>query len=502
MKYLLLILPLLFFTKLGTAQRTGLSGGEAVYFHKSGTLRTDGAISGYYIINYREPEEAPGYYVLQLLDQELNEVGKKPLPQDENLRIGEVAYNGQLLAIEMIDHIRERKWIEVYDGQGEFQYRRQMTYSVFDLPQATGATALYGGKSLVAADGGFLHFNLTTDGKRITSDSYYRVTYIPNDDTDRGWTTRSSSRIKESQGAVYLTSNDSVVVFGVFTMQGSKLSTKCTMEVMAYGVHSGKKLFTYTPGEEATQTRFIKGQIVGDRLILVGTNVGKSSKLFTDHPEGVDVIKLSLDGKLLEKSSLSIADDLAAYFDVTNQGKVKGLGSLFIHDIGMTAGEELVIAGEFYRVFNGDIQIEEGLLIQLTPTLDVATVKLVDKGRTGSMLDGGILSLANAQISFARGPLVAATGKVENKFDFAFLHEGAEVITTAYFIGRSEARKNKHMSLLVNTLLDGELIEDRLEFEAASDWVIVLPAKEGYLAVIEYSTSQKSLDIHMERLRL
>lgn len=500
--FILGVLALLLVTQPASAQRATFSGVESSYFQKSGVLRTGGVISGYYIINYNKPMEGEGYYVLQLLDQDLNKVGEKPLSPDENLRIGSVAYNGERLGVEMLDHERNRKWIEIFDGNGEFQHRRQMTYSPIDLPGVQTIGALFGGTTMVAATGGFLHFNTATDGKRPTSDTYYRVTYVPNDADDRGWSTRSSSRMKDSQGAAYLTSNDSMVVFAVYTMTGGKMSTKCTMSIMGYGLHSGKKLFSYAPDAKEIQTRYIKGQIVGDELVVVGTNVGKSSKVFTDHPIGIDVIKLSLGGKVIERSGFSIEEDMADHFDVSRQGKIKGLGSLFIHDLGITAKQEIVIAGEFYKVFNGDIKIEEGLLIQLRPDLTVAEVKLIEKGRTGSMLDDGISNLLNAKISLSRAPIIAAVSKLNHDFDFAFLDQGREVITTTYFSGRTEVKESNRLSLYVNTLLDGELMEDKVEFAVSSDRVIVLPAKEGYLAVIEYSKKNKSLDIHMERLKL
>lgn len=494
LSFLFVLLMLLLGTHTMTAQRSAPPGLESTYFKKSGPLRTNGVISGYYMINYHKAKGETGYYVLQLFDQELNKVGEKPFPPDEDLRIGAVAYNGERLGVEMLDHAQERKWIEIFNGKGEFQHRRQMTYSIMDAPEAAGSKALLGGQSMVAADGGFLHFNMAPDGKLINLKSYYRVTYIPNEAENRGWSTRSSARSDGSQGAIYLTSNDSLVVFGVYTRVGSILTGKCTMGVVGYGLHSGKKLFSYTPERKELQTRFLKGKVIGNELVVVGTSVGKSSKLFTDHPTGIDVIRLSLKGKVLEKATLSIADDLTDYFDVSRKGKIKGIGNLFIHDIGITERQEIVIAGEFYKVSHGDIKAKQGLLVHLRPDLSVATVKLIEKGITRPMSTIGLAT--------ARGPIVAALGKMYNRFDFAFLDEGKELVTTTFFSGSSQAYESGHMSLYVHTLLDGELVADKVEFTAASDWVIVLPAKEGYLAVIEYNEDSKSLDVHMERLRL
>jgi hypothetical protein len=174
------------------------------------------------------------------------------------------------------------------------------------------------------------------------------------------------------------------------------------------------------------------------------------------------------------------------------------MGNLFIHDIGMTENQELLIAAEFYRTLNGDIKVLDGALIQIKPDLTVAGVEIVEKGKSGS-LGGNLLA---GGISLAKGSTVAAIAKGQGAFDFAFLDNGADAITTAYFGGRSEVRKTKKLSLYINTLLDGELMNDKVVFSASTDRVLVLPAKEGYVAVIEYDGDAKSLDIHMERLSI
>ncbi|WP_116126297.1 DUF6770 family protein [Lewinella sp. IMCC34183] len=488
---------LLFTTASLDAQKATFSGIESTYFNKSGVLRSDGAISGYYIVNYHKSEEGDGNYAIQLLDQDLNKVGEKRFDKDPDVRIGAVAYNGELLGVEMVNHEAGRKWVELYDGKGEYVHRRTMKYSPLDAPEVAAGTALFEIQQLVAVPGGFMHFNFSTDSKAATGRSYYRVTFIPNSPEEKGWSTRSSSKTKDYEGAVYLTSDDELVVFGVFKRK-SLLSQKFTMEIRAFNIQTGRVAFKYSPDQKADQTRFIKGRIIGDDIVVVGSGVGKSNKVFTDNPETIDVLKFSRAGKLLEKRNLSLQDDLANFLEVKNNGKVKGLGNLMLQDIGVNENQEIVIAGEFFRTFNADVKVEEGMLIQLTPGLEVSDVVIIDKGKTGSLG----WSLLSGGIALAKSSTLGIFAKLEGKFDFAYLDDGRELITTAFFSGRSEVRETKRMSLYVNTLLDGELVQEKVEFAAGTDRVTVLPAKEGYIAVIEYDGDTRSLDVHMERLSL
>jgi hypothetical protein len=485
------LLPLL------PAQRASFSDVAATYFNKSGTLYTEGQISGYYIVNYRKTSKKDGYYVLQLLDQDLNKVGEKSFADKTDVSLGSVAYNGSLLAVEMYDHDKERKWIEFFDGNGEFQHRRGLKYGPYDTPEIRASMAMFDSSPLVAVPGGFLYYSTNTTGKNITSQMTYRVAFIPDDPEAEGWGTRSSSKSKDHEGALHLANNDELVIFGVFKRSGL-LSTKFTMEVQGYDLQTGKRRFTYAPDEKSVQTRFLGARITDDGVVLVGLNTGKRNKIFTDVPEAIDIVSLNGAGAVQKQSSISLEDDLSKFLDVNSKGKVKGMGNIFIHDIGMTDGQDLLIAAEFYRTLNGDVKVLDGALIQITPDLTVAGVEIVEKGKSGSL--GG--SLLSGGISLAKGSTVAAIAKGRGAFDFAFLNDGADAITAAYFGGRSEVRKTNQISLYVHTLLDGELMSDKIVFPASTDRVLVLPAKEGYVAVIEYDQDAKSLDVHMERLSI
>ncbi len=62
--------------------------------------------------------------------------------------------------------------------------------------------------------------------------------------------------------------------------------------------------------------------------------------------------------------------------------------------------------------------------------------------------------------------------------------------------------KNRTISLYLNSLVDGKLVEDKLTFDSTTDKVRVLPGKPGFVMVIEYDSKEKTIVTRLERLRL
>ncbi|MEL7163330.1 MAG: DUF6770 family protein, partial [Bacteroidota bacterium] len=161
---------------------------------------------------------------------------------------------------------------------------------------------------------------------------------------------------------------------------------------------------------------------------------------------------------------------------------------------------ELLVAGEFYKTFNGGLTARDGIVMQVGSDFKLKSVSVVEKGKTN---DGkGLGMTLSGGITLASKSTVAAIGVINGTFDFAFLEAADDVVSAAYFSGRKQVKEDKKLSLYVNTLLDGQIRQDKFSFDAKSSLVRTLPAKPGYVMVLEYNGETKELDIHLERLNL
>jgi len=482
---------------------------NTAYFRKSGVIRSEDGITGYYFLTQelkirmtgkkRNKEKKTYPYLLTIMDQDLNTIGEKRFPDKPGFRVLGVAYNGTYLAIKMVNTVTEKKWIELFDAEGNTVRRKGLRFGAYDNPKLYDLVSFYNANPLVAVKDGFLNFDFSTGDKGMMKRTMYSVNYVSNDPENRGWTTKSSSKSKDYEGGSFIASNDSLVVLNIWR-RPNLLSLKFTTEIVGINLRTGRRTFRLEPKEDEVSVRWFTGAIVGDEIITSGVNMGSSGKIYTGTPEGVNLLRLSLDGKVLQREEISLANDLDAYFETSNSGKVAGMGNIFLHDVGMSETGELMVAGEFYKSFNGGITARDGLLLYIDPDFKLRDAALVAKGKSN---DGnGLANTLTKGISLTKKSTAAAIAAASGSFDFAFMEESGDILTAAYFAGRNQVKKEKKLSLYVNSLADGEITTELISFGAASDRVITLPAKPGYIMVIEYDYDAKKLDIHLERLAL
>lgn len=471
---------------------------ELTTFENCGAIRSAGKVIGYYMVYRREAPKKEKEVVLTVLDGDLNELAEKTYLETDNFSIERVAYSAGILGVETMDSrfTKGEKKLSLLNQQLEPIKEIDLERSGFEGPMMASLTGIYDKLAdLVSLPNGFLSVDTKMVAQGLAARMGYQIRYVPSDPDRAGWTFESDGEAKINQGATYLASDGQIAVFGVFKRKN--FNTKVHgMDILAIDLATGEEVFTYSPTEDDLPVRYLTGRINAQGITLVGQNTGERGHLYTDAPEGIDVLKLNRSGAVTQQTSLNFERDLADYFEIKGSGKVKGLGHLFVHDIGVTTDGRVLIAGEFYRTFTGKIAIREGLLLSLTPTLEVAELKLVDNGSTS------MRKLSNYAGTGNSSSVIATYANVLGMFNFALLEEKPEVITTAYFSGGAEVWKERKISLYLNTLLDGKLVEDKITFDAKTDKVIMLPGKEGFLMVIEYDKRDKTLTTRLERLRL
>ncbi|MGB3548626.1 MAG: DUF6770 family protein [Saprospiraceae bacterium] len=471
---------------------------EVTYLDNSGVIRADGKIAGYFMVYSRRLRGRDREIVLKLLDAELNELSEKTYLESDRFEIRSVAYSNGLLGVETGEtkFLNGSKKLTLFDNKAELVREVELPVNPFDSQLAGEFAEPFRSTTLISVANGFLAVDLKMAAQGIIARVGYNITHIPADTTMLGWTVESSAEDKLHQGAIYLASDENTAVFGIFKRKGN-MSKTYAMDILAIDLNTGEKLFTYETEAGGLPVRYLTGRIINGQITLVGQNTGQKARLYTDAPDGVNIIKLTRSGEVIKKASFNFQQDLATHFDIKQSGKIKGMGHLLIHDIGITKDERILIAAEFYRTGMGKISIRDGLLMQLSPDLEMDALKLVEKGSTSMRKLGG-----NAGSATNSPALTGTLAKLQGMFDFALLDEKEDHVISAYFSGRSEVWKNRTISLYLNSLIDGKLVEDKLTFDSRTDMVRVLPGKPGFVMVIEYDSKEKTIVTRLERLRL
>ncbi|MCP9234343.1 DUF6770 family protein [Lewinella sp. JB7] len=483
-----------------SAQRASFAEVESTYFNKSGVLETAGEIVGYYLLNYHKTGTDQGFYTIQLMDQDLNKIGEQDLDDYGDITVIDVAYNGTNLGVLVVNHDQEKKWLIVLDGDGQFVKKTALPYSMYDTREYEAfnnpiKVNLYGIRPLIPTPEGFLHVGLNAKKKFITSGGHYLLTMVPNAAEERGW--RSSSRDKKihTEGAIYLGSNDEFLLMGIFSKSAFP-AKKHDMKVVGFDLATGRRLFSYAPEKGEPMIRFMGGKAAGDDVVVYGYDVGKKPALFTESPENIHALRFSATGKLKKGQSISVADVMRSEFDVKKSGKVSEYGNLMLHDLAVTPEGGLILAGEFYRVMNIYVKTNAGVLISLYPDMSLEKVDIVEKGSSS----GSAFGVSGFMLGVPKAALMGNYANARGIFDFNFLHDNRGTIIATYELGRGEDKREASHGVQVCVYLDGDIMQERIDFATTTDKAIVLPAKEGYLAIIEYDGDSQALDVHMERL--
>ena len=491
------------------AQRASITDSEAAYLRKCGHIEGGDGIAGYYFLtrvskekmvrkgNKRKPKTV--YYSrLTLMDQGLNVIGAKDFKEEDDISVLDVAYNGTYLAVKMINHEDERKWVEVLDAAGEKIRRGSLSYGAYDTPKVAEQMAAFIETGISPLRDGFLDLTVEATGKNIMSRSGYQAKYIPNDPENKGFVIRSPRNSKEYEMAQFLASSDSLIVLTVMR-RPNMLSQKFSTNIVAYHTRTGKREWEVKASEKAYPTRWFSAEFQGEELVLGGMDVGANGKLFTDIPEGLSFQRISADGTILETKRIDL-DEALDQFVTGGSGGAGKFGNLYLHDMELTDAGEVLVTAEFYKTFNGGATAREGLILHLDPAYALVGVELIEKGKTSN--GRGLANTLRGGVNLAKKGSVAALAKVDGTFDHAFLRSNGPSVTAVYFAGRSEVKETKQLGVYITNLLDGELVSEKMLLNAESDEVVALPAKEGYIMLVEYDQDGKSLDIHMERLQL
>ncbi len=506
----LLLVLLLSLASSSNAQRATISDTDGAYLTQSNAIQGADGITGYYFLTRvaktkmvrkgnRRKETTVYVSRLTLMDQSLNVIGTKDYKAGDDIEVLDVAYNGTYLGVKMIDHEKERKWISVLDAEGNEVRRGSLKYGTLDNPKYAAAMAAFFDVGLAPLKEGFMDISLETAGKSAMSKSAYHAKYVPNDPEGKGFMIRSARNSPDYESANFLAANDSLIVITILK-RPNMLSQKFNTEIKAYHTQTGEMVWEQEFTDDAMPVRWFSASFQGDELVVGGMDVGRNGKLMTDIPDGLNFLRLNAEGEITERKRVELASALSQHVKVRAGGAVDGMGNIFIHDMGLTEEGYIQVACEFYKTFNGGVTAKDGLVLHLDPAFALTDITVLEKGRTVD--SRGILLTLKGGVNLGKKGSVAALGAVRGIFDHAYTHQTPAGVTSVYFSGNSEKRKEGKYSVHVASLLDGEVTRDKLEMSASSDEVRVYPAKDGYVMVVEYDKDTRSLDIHMERLRI
>ena len=509
----LLLAAFLFSTCYLFSQKYSFDDVLTVTLNSTGEIYNESGVTGYYsFYEVDKVDRKNKRYTLELLDQNLNKIARKPITDTKYTTLKEAVYNGKSLMLKFHD-IKEKKYtLRQYDvTTGDKISSKIIEPGRYDYQMGGNeSTTSAGAPTLFAVPGkGFLNFSVDTR-KGAMSKTYYSITYIPNNKEEKGWKVSSSEKSKEYEMATFLAVNENILMVTLIKRSGL-MSRDLNMSVMGIDIASGKKLFNKKIEDSKYDVQVNSGKLTGDDIQLYGLYFPRGSKNAKDKSLGLCSYSLNKSGEIVNKKYISWARDVSKHIASSAKGKIEDVGYLYFHTfLKLENGDVLGVAESFRKAASGagiamaalggrgtslvKMVIEDFYLFRFGSDFSLKSVEVVEKDKSSWEMPSGFEFL---------GPQMSAHYvKYLGGFDYLFTQSDKDrslfnICYTDYV--RVKGEKNKNIFGSIN-YADGDLSVDKMEFNSDATTSMIMRGKPGYVLVYEYFKKQKKLDMRLEKL--
>jgi len=513
-----LILFTVLFSFNSSAQNKSFDDVMEIELRNSGAIISSNEVTGYYFFyKVDKVSKTNSSYILRILDQNLNEVVKKELVEPTNIALQEVTYNGTGLALKFYDWSdakNNKVVIKKFNTKGELEGSKSIPLvnayekMYYSSSNSTGQEIV--SKNLFDIPGkGFVNYT----PKKVNKMGFY-IDFISTDPSAKDWTYKSSASSASNESATFFATSDNVIVSCVSKQIGGAMSKDFESFALGIDINTGKKLFETKIEDAKYDVVLMNGYTDKSKseIVLVGQYYNKGDKSAKDASQGLCSYRIDNSGNITARNYISWVKDVSKVIPVNEKGKIDKVGFLFFHKIVQTADGRMYAIAESYKkaasaggmamamLSKGGasavkLVVEDMYIFEFTPGFGLHAVKSFDKFPTnvnGLPPGSGMLS---AQLL---GYVVKSLGG----FDYSFtqMNEGNTVFHVGYTnFEKVKGSKNSYVFGAI-TYDAGNYKTDKLSLETEASSITVLPAKPGYVMVLEYFKKLKKIETRLEKI--
>lgn len=495
------------FSVVSFAQQKSFYTEDVQVLVQSGPIVNFDQIDGYFFL-YRTNKKKGllnRYYELQLVDHNLEPIGSRTLLGQIDLTITSIAYNGSLLAVELIDNTDkiyrgsrkqyENYRIEIYNGQGNEIRRENLQYITFDTNAKYYQPKDIQQKRLIATPQGFINYS-TTLIERTATKTRSKIMFVPNDPGQETWTYFTESNKETPILAAFLGKNDHTLVSLEY-----RLSLTIPGKVLDFGVFgldlkSGKEVF-YLDSEHITQypIRFRKAAVEDDRIILFGEYFERDSDYSYDYPKGLARIDLTSKGEILDQKYVPYEAFLKEPLEVDASLEFK---TISLHDY-IINNDQLVLPMEVYHIGKTNAMKKHRFTrntCMLVLSKDLEFLQLDKINREESLTFIGIFTkhLPLSKLS----TLFRDDENDQVRYRFSRSYEDG-LLSVFDLLKKDSDEKAKIKTYVLNR---AGSMQEEMDLDPKSNHFTVHPARNDYILVMEYYGEEKRMDTRLERIRI
>jgi hypothetical protein len=345
MKQKLLLIFLVLLSIKGFAQDASKVFDEVkdVTVRNIGTIKKNNVIKGYYsFYEFDKVDRKTLLYRLNLLDENLNELGTKDITGPKEWELISSGFDGNNFCFKFWDEKTKTIELKVYDQQAKeiassslkINYRLSGSdygkYSQMVTPEIN-----------ISENNGFVDYTFNDPNNAFI------VSYVD------GNTQKSWQKTYEPEGKsklmipAYLNGNNEMILTSVSRVERGMYNAKTDHSILANSTKDGSILFDMSTEFDDNHVVPINVIFENDKIVIVGLNY-KSAKTYTTAPDGLAFIEVDKHGKLLKSNFKTFEESVGKYLPIEDH-KLKDGYYLYIHDIVRTNHNTNVIIAEKFK---------------------------------------------------------------------------------------------------------------------------------------------------------
>lgn len=514
MRQLLLLFSCLIITILSNAQKVSINNVYKIYIKNTGPISEGDQIKGYYVFYQADKvDRKTNEYAIQILDQNTNLVKETKFTDNKEIELLDAEFNGSSLCFFFLNKDKKEFDYRIYDLDGKLKYTYTKPYDNGDLWLFTSYRNQMSedgpSNSLIAVHNkGFI----TLLPARKGGSNYFEFGYYSSEQNSE-WVYKPE--VEERQVFTFFLSATDSVAYLELTKKKSVLGGEPKNSIMALNFITKKQLYEinddqFDPSYKVSALSMKKSEDGSGNIEMIANYFDKDANTNKDFAKGMAFYTMSPNGKMLSKVYNSWQGDFSKYLSVNDKGKVEDLGFLSIQDIVKTPDGKLYAIAEGYKrnanaagialsllarnnVGVTKIMITDMVLLEFDKNLKIRSAKTLEKHhRTG---------VAGQLADYASQHALATMLKMSGSFDYEFTTSNKDKSAFAFCFTDYE-KNDDYKGLVFNSLKyrDGKFTTDKIPLNTKATSLRILPAKAGFVTIVEYFKKEKRLDFRLEKI--
>lgn len=479
--------------------------------YSSGTIQRNNQIGGYYFLMQADRvDKTTNAYVLHVLDENLNRVRKMKFNATASISLQEAAASDSSMAFLFYYPADKKYELRIYDNNGELlqSYTRAFDSNKrrLHLQNMSLHNESDGNRTLFeVGNHGYMAVFVRWQSKGTCT---YDINFY---DTQKRKTSKFSPGVADRDflRADYLAKTDSLLFLEIT----NRRSSRATSSIVAFNIHTKKKAFEVNANKEKwqfepTAVLPVPGQ---DTIVMVGKYFEKDVKHVKSNGKGIAIYRVSRHtGAILTRAYNSWETEISRHYSCDKKGQNAENGYLYLHNATLGPNGKVFVAAEGYyrRMYAyGFVHSTIFLPFHMTPSFtrvrntDMvvlefnATDKLVkavsyDKPPTTMM----------ARMDFLNRHMVARNARVHGLFGYRFIHPAGDPghFSICYYDGRKSGEERGYFTWLRYNGQKFRQYDVPLYSREVRN--TVLPAKPGFLLIVEDNRKEKTVSMRMEKI--